>query len=167
MYGFRRRFVKLCGEGSDNTAPQEIAGSSIGRLPRPMPLIPRKLTRERSISRQFASNGCTEAGEKFTDEAWTKLSQRERNLYAKSIQHERSGSRLAHADSRCATATATRNARSTGSKGDVLHQFREDKVMHGKLPAVSWIVPPENILGSSRRSLVRVLDGFSGSAGTF
>ena len=84
----------------------------------------------------------TEAEEKFTDDAWAKLSQRERNLYEKAFS-----TNAADPDWRQLTALRYRDGDTEREinvpKGDVLYQFRED-VAQGKLPAVSWIVPPEN-----------------------
>ena len=100
-----------------------------------------KLTRERR-ARVSLLRMVTEAVEKFTDDAWAKLSQRERNLYEKAFT-----TNAADPDWRQLTTLRYRDGDTEREisvpKGDVLFQFRED-VMQGKLPVVSWIVPPEN-----------------------
>jgi phospholipase C len=100
-----------------------------------------KLTRDRR-ARARLLRMVTEAGEKFTDDAWAKLSQRERNLYEKAFS-----TNAADPDWRTLTSLRYRDGDTEREinvpKGDVLHQFRED-VAHGALPAVSWIVPSEN-----------------------
>jgi len=100
-----------------------------------------KLTRERR-ARASLLRMVTEAGEKFTDDAWAKLAQRERNLYEKAFT-----TNAADPDWRQLTTLRYRDGATEREinvpKGDVLFQFRED-VTQGKLPAVSWIVPPEN-----------------------
>ncbi|HXE64463.1 MAG TPA: phospholipase C, phosphocholine-specific [Bryobacteraceae bacterium] len=79
---------------------------------------------------------------KYTDEAWAKLSPRDRSL------HERAFTTNASDPSyRELTTLRYRDGNTERElkvpKGDVLYQFRED-VKSGKLPTVSWIVPPEN-----------------------
>ena len=79
---------------------------------------------------------------KHTDEAWAKLPARARNLHEKAFctnagdPHYRELETLRYRDGGI-------EREMKAPKGDVLHQFRDD-VRHGKLPAVSWIVPPEN-----------------------
>jgi hypothetical protein len=79
---------------------------------------------------------------KFTDEEWAKLSQRDRNLHEKAFTNNA-------ADPAYRELTTLRYRDSAVEremkvpKGDVLYQFRKD-VGEGKLPAVSWLVPPEN-----------------------
>uniref|UniRef100_Q01T59 phospholipase C n=1 Tax=Solibacter usitatus (strain Ellin6076) TaxID=234267 RepID=Q01T59_SOLUE len=79
---------------------------------------------------------------KYTDDAWSKLTQRERNLHEKAFC-----TNAADPDYRDLTTLRYRDGAIERElkvpKGDVLHQFRAD-VAQGKLPAVSWIVPPEN-----------------------
>ena len=100
-----------------------------------------KLTRERR-ARVNLLRMVTEAEEKFTDDAWAKLSQRECNLYEKAFS-----TNAADPDWRKLTTLRYRDGDTEREinvpKGDVLYQFRED-VAQGKLPAVSWLVPPEN-----------------------
>ncbi len=78
----------------------------------------------------------------YTDEAYAKLSPRERNLHEKAFTtnvgdpYYRELTTLSYQDG------ATERKLEV-PKGDVLHRFRQD-VSTGKLPAVSWIVAPEN-----------------------
>ncbi|MEI9973525.1 MAG: phospholipase C, phosphocholine-specific [Ignavibacteriota bacterium] len=79
---------------------------------------------------------------KHSDEAWAKLAPRERNLHEKAFCCN-----TGDPDYRKLTTLRYRDGDAErelkAPKGDVLHQFRED-VRLDKLPAVSWIVPPEN-----------------------
>ena len=80
--------------------------------------------------------------EKYTEENFEKLSQREKNIHQKAFSinsndpHYRQLETLQYADDGTARDMKV-------PKGDVLHQFRDD-VDNGKLPTVSWIVSPEN-----------------------
>jgi len=78
----------------------------------------------------------------FTAENFEKLSARERNLHAKAFTTNRNDPSYRELDTlRYRDGGVERELRIP--KGDVLHQFRED-VNTGHLPAVSWIVAPEN-----------------------
>jgi phospholipase C len=78
----------------------------------------------------------------WTDEAYAKLSPRERNLHEKAFT-----TNIADPDYHELTTLTYRDGATERQmavpKGDVLHQFRQD-VRTGKLPTVSWIVAPEN-----------------------
>ena len=79
---------------------------------------------------------------KYTEDAYSKTTQRERSL------HERAFcTNTGDPDYRELTTFHYRDGAIERElkvpKGDVLHQFRAD-VGEGKLPSVSWIVPPEN-----------------------
>jgi phospholipase C len=100
-----------------------------------------KLTRDRRSKEKLLASA-RETNEKYTDEAWAKLSPRDRSL------HERAFTTNAgDASYRELTTLRYRDGSTERElkvpKGDVLYQFRED-VKSGNLPAVSWIVPPEN-----------------------
>lgn len=78
----------------------------------------------------------------YTDAAYARLPQRERKLHEKAFSTNAADPayrQLATLDYRDGSAARQMKV----PKGDVLHQFRQD-VAQGKLPAVSWIVPPEN-----------------------
>ncbi|HEY4087728.1 MAG TPA: phospholipase C, phosphocholine-specific [Bryobacteraceae bacterium] len=83
-----------------------------------------------------------ETSGKYTDEAWAKLSPRERSLHERAFT-----TNAADPAYRELTTLRYRDGNTERElkvpKGDVLYQFRED-VKSGKLPTVSWIVPPEN-----------------------
>lgn len=78
----------------------------------------------------------------YTKENYEKLSQREKNLHEKAFTTNKKDpfyhqlTSLQYSDGGTAREVEI-------PKGDVLHQFRED-VTGGKLPAVSWLVAPEN-----------------------
>jgi len=116
-------------EIADLTRRIEAGGSDAARL-----------TRERRSKERLLHLANTAAA--FDDAAWAKLSGRDRNLHEKAFCNN-------SADPAWRELTTLRyrdgdiERRMTAPKGDVLHQFRED-VHSGKLPAVSWIVPPEN-----------------------
>lgn len=80
--------------------------------------------------------------EKYSDENFEKLSSKEKNLHTKAFTvnsgdpHFRELETLEYDD-----AGVKREMKIP--KGDVLHQFRKD-VESGELPAVSWLVAPEN-----------------------
>ena len=80
--------------------------------------------------------------ETYTDENFAKLSGREKNLHRKAFTtnqsdpHYRQLTTLSYED-------GDKKRQMQVPKGDVLHEFREN-VRTGKLPAVSWIVAPEN-----------------------
>ena len=80
--------------------------------------------------------------QKITPENYEKLSQREKNLLRKAFTTNtgdpsfRELTTLAYQDGDVQREMQV-------PKGDILYQFRED-VKQGKLPTVSWLVPPEN-----------------------
>ncbi len=80
--------------------------------------------------------------ELYNDETFAKLSEREKNLHSKAFTtnvndpHYRELETLRYDDNGVAREVQM-------PKGDVLHQFRKD-VEEGSLPAVSWVVAPEN-----------------------
>jgi phospholipase C len=80
--------------------------------------------------------------EKYTQENYDKLSQREKNIHEKAFSinsndpHYRKLDTLQYNDNGTARELKI-------PKGDILHQLRQD-VDTGKLPTVSWIVSPEN-----------------------
>jgi len=79
---------------------------------------------------------------KFTDEAFQNLAQRERNLHQKAFcVNDRDAAYRRLSTLRYRDGSTDREMKIPA--GDVLHQFRAD-VENAKLPAVSWIVPPEN-----------------------
>jgi phospholipase C len=78
----------------------------------------------------------------YTPENFRKLSSRERSLHAKAFTTNQNDPFYRELDTlRYRDEGVERELRVP--KGDVLHQFRED-VRTGSLPAVSWIVAPEN-----------------------
>lgn len=79
---------------------------------------------------------------RFSPENFEKLSQHEKNLHAKALCNN-SGDPDYHRLSELRFRDGDVERTMTLPKGDVLHQFRAD-VAAGKLPAVSWIVAPEN-----------------------
>lgn len=78
----------------------------------------------------------------WTEANFAKLSERERNLHRKAFTtnegdpHYRELATLSYED-------GSSKRKMEVPRGDILFQFRED-VRNGKLPAVSWIVAPEN-----------------------
>jgi phospholipase C len=100
-----------------------------------------RLTRTRRAKEKLLEM-VRDAAVRFTDEAYAKLSPRDRNLHAKAF--------TTNSGDPAYRELTTLRYRDGGAErqmkvpeGDVLHQFRAD-VQQGKLPAVSWIVPPEN-----------------------
>jgi phospholipase C len=79
---------------------------------------------------------------RWTPEAMAKLSPRERSLHDRAFT-----TNAADPGYRQLSPLRYRDGAKTQEmlipKGDVLHQFRQD-VETGRLPAVSWLVPPEN-----------------------
>lgn len=79
---------------------------------------------------------------RYTDAAWNALSPRAKALHEKAFTTNanhalyRSLARLAYDDQGTARQVAV-------PAGDILHQLRED-ALNDKLPAVSWVVAPEN-----------------------
>lgn len=78
----------------------------------------------------------------FTREKYEQLSPREKNLHDKAFSTNRNDPFYRRLETLRYTDEAIQREVKV-PKGDVLHQFRED-VNNGKLPAVSWIVAPEN-----------------------
>jgi phospholipase C len=78
----------------------------------------------------------------WTPERFNKLAQRYKNLHQKAFTNN-----AGDADYRTLTVNTYRDGDKTHTeaapKGDVLHQFRRD-IETGALPAVSWLVAPEN-----------------------
>jgi len=77
----------------------------------------------------------------FTEEAFALLPIRAKNLHAKAFTTNEGDPNFRHLGELTYKEGATVR-RLAVPKGDVLHQFRED-VKANKLPAVSWLVPPE------------------------
>ncbi len=79
---------------------------------------------------------------RYTDASWSALSDRERRLHERAFT-----TNVADPDYRKLSTLTYRDGeadrRMQVPKGDVLHQFRND-VREGRLPAVSWLVAPEN-----------------------
>lgn len=80
--------------------------------------------------------------EKWTEEAFAKLPEREKNLHRKAFT-----TNINDPDYHDLTTLTYKDGGTERAmqvpKGDVLHQFRDD-VRTGKLPTVSWLVAPEN-----------------------
>lgn len=79
---------------------------------------------------------------KYSPEHFAKLSGREKNLRAKAFSTNE-GDPFYHQLATLRYRDGDTERQLKIPKGDVLHQFRRD-VESGKLPAVSWIVAPEN-----------------------
>ncbi len=78
----------------------------------------------------------------YTRERYERLSEREKNIHDKAFSTNYKDPFYHDLTSlRYHDGTTEREVKVP--KGDVLHQFRED-VKNGKLPAVSWVVAPEN-----------------------
>ncbi len=122
------------------TLPQEIAELN-AKIATANTADAAKLTRERRAKERLLQM-LTEALERYTDDAYAKLSPRERNLHEKAFT-----TNVNDPAYRELTTLRYRDGQTERElnvpKGDALHQFRED-VEKGKLPAVSWIVPSEN-----------------------
>ncbi|HWK04132.1 MAG TPA: phospholipase C, phosphocholine-specific [Puia sp.] len=80
--------------------------------------------------------------QKITPENYEKLSQRAKNLHWKAFTTN-SGDPSFRELTSLQYQDGDTQREMLVPKGDVLHQFRED-VRGGKLPVVSWLVPPEN-----------------------
>ncbi|HEX9512052.1 MAG TPA: phospholipase C, phosphocholine-specific [Puia sp.] len=78
----------------------------------------------------------------ITPENYEKLSQRAKNLHRKAFTTNMGDPSFRELTSLHYQDGDTQREMQV-PKGDVLHQFRED-VKEGKLPVVSWLVPPEN-----------------------
>lgn len=79
---------------------------------------------------------------KITPENYEKLSQRAKNLHRKAFTTNAGDPSFRELTS-LQYQDGDMQREMQVPKGDVLHQFRQD-VKEGKLPAVSWLVPPEN-----------------------
>jgi phospholipase C len=126
----RSAIQKLPGEIAALT--QKIAAAPAGEAP--------KLTRERRAKQQELQL-LTQVLSKYTAEAYAKLTERERQLHQKAFctnEGDPGYRDLTSLRYRDGGAERTLEV----PQGDVLHQFRQD-VAAGKLPAVSWVVPPE------------------------
>jgi phospholipase C len=100
-----------------------------------------RIARERR-SKERLLELITDALAKFPEDGFAKLSPRERNLHEKAFTTNSADPAYRElATLRYRDGNTTRQM--SAPKGDVLHQFRED-VRQGKLPTVSWLVPPEN-----------------------
>jgi phospholipase C len=80
--------------------------------------------------------------ETYTEDNFAKLSPRDQNLHRKAFTINVSDPDYRELDS-LSYREKDVDHKMQAPKGDVLYQFRED-VRTGKLPAVSWIVAPEN-----------------------
>jgi phospholipase C len=78
----------------------------------------------------------------YTQANYDKLSQREKNLHEKAFTTN-TGDPHYHELTTVSYQDGGEKREMQVPKGDVLHQFRQD-VKEGKLPAVSWLVPPEH-----------------------
>lgn len=78
----------------------------------------------------------------YTKENWHKLSQREKDIHLKAFTTNINDPDYHSLASVSYDDNGTKREMKV-PKGDVLHQFRRD-VSEGKLPAVSWLVPPAN-----------------------
>lgn len=79
---------------------------------------------------------------KYTAANYERLSAREKNLHEKAFDTNKNDPDYHKLDTLTYKDGDTER-QTKAPKGDVLHQFRED-VKNGKLPAVSWLVAPEN-----------------------
>ncbi|MET0300542.1 MAG: alkaline phosphatase family protein, partial [Flavitalea sp.] len=80
--------------------------------------------------------------EKYTDAAFAALPEREKNLHKKAFTTNSGDPDYRSVESYIYSDNGTERKMQM-PKGDVLHQFRMD-VNDGNLPAVSWVVGPEN-----------------------
>lgn len=80
--------------------------------------------------------------ERWSEENWNRLSQREKNLHEKAFTVNENDPDFRKLDSLTYQDGATQRQVKV-PKGDVFHQFRQD-VQDGKLPTVSWLVSPES-----------------------
>jgi phospholipase C len=85
---------------------------------------------------------CKEQQAKWSLENFEKLSAREKSIYEKAFSTN-TGDPSYHELASLNYHDGDAERQLEVPKGDVLHQFRED-VSSGKLPAVSWLVAPEN-----------------------
>ncbi|HEY4287814.1 MAG TPA: phospholipase C, phosphocholine-specific [Puia sp.] len=80
--------------------------------------------------------------ERFTPENFAKLTQKEKDLYQKAFTINDGDPDYHRLEPMSYEDNGTQRQLNI-PKGDILHQFRQD-VDNGKLPAVSWLVGPEN-----------------------
>jgi phospholipase C len=80
--------------------------------------------------------------EHFTQENFERLPQKQKDLYQKAFTINKGDPDYHQLESMSYSDNGTQRELNV-PKGDILHQFRQD-VDNGKLPAVSWLVPPEN-----------------------
>lgn len=80
--------------------------------------------------------------EEYTSANYEKLSQKEKDLHEKAFSTNKKDPAY-HQLETLTYKDGDTDRTMQAPKGDVLHEFRED-VKNGKLPAVSWIVAPEN-----------------------
>lgn len=121
-------------ERTERELPAEIA-----RL-EALPASPAR-TRDLARARQRLAAIRTERSQ-YTEDAFARLSPRQRSLHDRAFTNNNGDP-----DYRQLASLTYRDGdaerRMSVPKGDVLHRFRED-VRDGRLPAVSWIVAPEN-----------------------
>jgi phospholipase C len=99
-----------------------------------------RLTRE--LDRKETLLGIIQRAGRFTEDAFARLTHREKRLHENAfITNSRDAAYRELTTLHYHDGTVERQMQVP--KSDVLHQFRED-VGQGKLPAVSWLVPPEN-----------------------
>lgn len=79
---------------------------------------------------------------KWSQENYDRLPEAARNLYRKAFSTNEADPDY-HSLTKLTYAENGTERELTVPKGDVLYQFRED-ALNGKLPAVSWLVPPQN-----------------------
>ena len=140
------------------TLPHEIADLN-GKIAVANAADAAKLTRDRRAKERLLAM-CTEAGVKYTDEAYAKLSQRERNLHEKAFTTN-SGDPAYRELTPLRYHDGETPREINVPKGDALYQFRAD-VTEGKLPRGFVDCAVREFFGSSRRSLVRSVDGVRG-----
>jgi phospholipase C len=111
----------------------EIANASANELPK---------LQQTFEKRKAELGSLTEEQEKYTEQAWKSLSERERELHSRAFADNRIDPNYRSLDAHDYDDSGTRRQVSV-PKGDVLAQFRHD-VKSGSLPAVSWLVAPEH-----------------------
>lgn len=93
-------------------------------------------------SKKTVLNDAKSGLEKWNKENYKKLSEREKNLFLKAFVNNAADTDF----NKLTTLKFDRDGEDyqvTVPQGDVLFQFRQD-VNEGKLPVVSWLVPPQN-----------------------
>ncbi|HMF70888.1 MAG TPA: alkaline phosphatase family protein, partial [Flavitalea sp.] len=99
------------------------------------------LTKELAAKKNLLQKAKSVTGA-YTDEAYAKLSEREKNLHTKAFTTNKEDPQYRTIEPYSYTDGGKERTMNL-PKGDVLHQFRKD-VLEGKLPTVSWVVGPEN-----------------------